>query len=134
LPDQTNAGTADGGDLEVVFDDFELKTPRYPVFKMKDRAGRKLKPATQQNTYDVIMSDIEHENINPSPTLNAPLNLTENVLNYYNYHKPVNKDRRIARWLVDCNEKSQNQLPAHLPDINSASSRRNNGTVSFEDI
>lgn len=132
IADRTNVGTADVEDLADEYDDFDIQTPRYPVFKLKDRTGRRFKPATQQNNYDIIMSDIENEHLSQPSTPNPTMNLTENVLNYYS-QKTVNKERRIAKWLVDCREKSCNQLPAHLPKINNASTRVN-GTLTFEDL
>ena len=75
---------------------------------------------------DIIVSDLEDEGIIPQTPV-SPLNLTESVINYY-FQRKVDKDKRILKWLVDCEEKSSStSLPAHLPDI---SATRKNIPVS----
>ena len=123
-------------DLEEVAENemetFEFKPTHFPMNNkpFHDRMGRRFKPSTAPLKYDVIVSDVDQENYSFSPTPASALNLTENVLQYY-FQKPVNKERRIAKWLVECDDKKQNQLPAHLPDI-SASNR--NVTMTFEEL
>jgi len=131
--DRTTAGVVDDlQDTKCIEEDrFEFKPKHLPVNNKiyHDRSGRRLKASNAPMKYDVIVSDADIESISPTP--DSPLNLTEHVIQYY-FQRTVNKDRRIARWLVECDDKKkQNQLPAHLPDI-SASNR--NCTITFEDL
>lgn len=132
--DRTTGAIVD--DIEDVVEDeinnIDVKPSNIPTNSrtFHDRMGRRFKPSTAPLKYDVIVSDVDQENNTLSPTPVTPFNLTENVIQYY-FQKPVNKERRIAKWLVECEDKKQNQLPAHLPDI-SASNR--NVTVTFEDL
>lgn len=118
--------------IDCEMDQLEIRTSHLSKNNkpFHDKMGRRFKPSTAPIKYDVIVSDIDQENTILSPTPISPLNLTEHVIHHY-FQKPVNKDRRIAKWLVECEEKKQNQLPAHLPDI-SASNR--NVTVTFEEL
>ena len=69
---------------------------------------------------DVFVSDLDEDGYRRTPV--SPLNLTESVINYY-FQRKIDKDKRIVKWLVDCEEKScVTSLPAHLPDISVARS------------
>ena len=74
------------------------------------------KPRTARRRHDVVISDLEDERTQTQTPI-SPINLTESVINYY-FQRKLDKDKRIVKWLVDCEEKScSTSLPAHLPDI-----------------
>ena len=100
----------EGDETEVPDNIFtaDYSVPRHNFMAPKSRSGRR--------KHDVIISDLEDEGI-VSQTPDSHLNLTESVINYY-FQRKIDKDKRIVRWLVDCEEKScSTSLPAHLPDI-----------------
>lgn len=80
--------------------------------------------------YDVIQPDVDVED-SLSGIPGTPLVLTAESLQFYNQH-PLNRDRRIVKWLVDVEGKTQNQVPAHLPNISTRNLNRQSA-LTYED-
>ncbi|KAH3788143.1 hypothetical protein DPMN_166275 [Dreissena polymorpha] len=118
---RTTVGKVD--DLEEFADDniseqFQMENIRKSVVS---------KPFKEK--YDVIGTDTESARfLSPSP--GPHLGLTEDAVNFY-FQRPLSKDSQIAKWLVELDQKAnENKLPAHLPDI---SASHKNVSVVYED-
>ena len=84
-------------------------TPRHQVTNPLLRQFR--------DKHDLTISDLDNGDNEIHYETVEQLVLTEHNLQSY-FQKKIDSTKRIVKWLVDCEEKSNSsQLPAHLPDI-----------------